>query len=89
MTKAQQRVVDLMREGWALCSSHGTTLRKRVWLQKNGGGRGGETQEVRSNVLGNMQTDGIVEVDEQASNYPLTVWKLGRFAGAGKPKGGA
>lgn len=83
MTKAQQKVVDLMREGWELCGAHRIRGEHHYWLQKNGAGCGGPVQPVRGNVVHNMFQDGIIVV--AVAGFPTTTYKLGPFAGDKKP----
>ena len=50
VTKLQQEVLDLLKAGWEL----GVTSRlveRRVWMQKDGLGKGGETRKIRMSVF--------------------------------------
>jgi hypothetical protein len=58
LTKAQQEVIDLMRQGWELGVS--TTADGRWWLQKGGLGRGGETNNVNANTAHALLRAGLI-----------------------------
>lgn len=79
LTKAQQKVVDAMREGWELGTSDGPD--GRAWLQKGGLGRGGDTMPVQWGTLRALRNAGVVEGIKSAkvwyrTDYTLTPeWK--------------
>ena len=68
----QQSVVDKMKEGWQLGLHMGYNT--RYWLQKNGCGRGGETQEVNAHTARALRSKGLIVVDE--TSFPLQTFRL-------------
>lgn len=69
LTKPQQRVVDRMREGWPLGRSSG-----RWWLQRDGVGCGGPTEEVNANTAHALYVRGVIR--KSRDYYPLQEWRL-------------
>ncbi len=59
LTASQQRVVDLMGEGWALGISAG--IGSRAWLQWGGLGRGGTTENVRITTFHALYSKGVIK----------------------------
>jgi len=72
LSKAQQAVVDAMRNGWQL--GEGMDFRGRTWLQQGGCGRGGTTKEVRANTVSALLRAGAIKKDEES--FPLRTYKL-------------
>ena len=72
LSKAQQEVVDLMREGWELGVS--TDFTGRCWLQKGGCGKGGETKDVRSTTVGALREAGVIKIC--GYSFPTTRYQL-------------
>jgi hypothetical protein len=72
LSKAQQIVVDKMREGWEL--GCGMDLHGHPWLQKNGCGRGGETIKVNRNTFCSLLSLGVIENVNRT--FPLATYKL-------------
>ena len=72
LSKTQQEVVDLMRDGWEFGVS--LTFDGGCWLQKGGCGRGGETKRVSSNTLVSMRNSGLIVCS--SSKFPLAIYKL-------------
>lgn len=60
LSKAQQRVVDLMKEGWELAYDN-RGFYAHCWLQKGGTGKGGPTEKVNFNTLYALKNRGIVK----------------------------
>lgn len=60
MAKAinKARVLQLLAEGWELGVSAGFS--PRVWMQKNGLSRGGETEDVNWNSMHSLRDSGTV-----------------------------
>ncbi len=58
LSPAQQHVIDRMEQGWELGMSRG--FNPSCWLQKNGIGRGGETEHIRSTTLDALFKKGLV-----------------------------
>lgn len=79
LTKAQGRVVARMKEGWELGWSN--TMDGRVWLQKDGVGRGGETERVLSATAHALVKAGIIVCDKR--EFPTSKYRLSNPA-AGK-----
>lgn len=69
LTKAQQRVIDLMRTGWELYSSD-----LGVLLQEGGIGRGGETEKVSRTTLEALLDRGAIV--RGAAEYPGVKYRL-------------
>ena len=72
-TKKQMEVLTLMNEGWEMGFSN--TMNSRVWLQKNGVGRGGESMDVHINTFNGLHLRGLVRRKEYkfpTSEYVLT-----------------
>ena len=72
LSPAQQRVLDLMAEGWELGLSHGPY--PRTWLQKGGVGRGGLTEGVGSSTYIALYTKGLIRTGERT--YPTQKYEL-------------
>ena len=49
LSKVQQNVLDKMRDGWELGMSHSFGV--NCWLQKDGIGKGGESEDIRYSTL--------------------------------------
>lgn len=56
LSRRMQEVIDLMDEGWSLCS----TFHSGSWLQKNGCGMGGETKRVHANTVHALLERGLI-----------------------------
>ena len=72
LSKAQERVVSRLKEGWELGWSQ--TMSKRVWLQKDGVGRGGETEGVASVTANSLLKAGIIVCDKR--EFPTSRYRL-------------
>lgn len=72
LSKAQQEVVDKMQEGWELAISEG--FYATSWIQKNGIGKGCESQDVRLSTAKCLANKCVVEVSGQ--RYPFTYYRL-------------
>lgn len=72
ISKAQQRVVTLMEEGWELGWS--SSIGGRIWLQKNGVGRGGETERVLPATAMALIKAGIIVCDKPS--FPTSKYRL-------------
>lgn len=64
MTKAQQEVIAMMRDGWELGAS--TSFDGRCWLQKGGCGKGGETKSVNHKTVAALRESGVIEIAERS-----------------------
>jgi len=70
VTKLQQDVLDLLKAGWEL----GVTRRlveRRVWLQKDGLGKGGETRKIRLAVFDALVADKRIVRGESSDQATL------------------
>lgn len=76
LTKAQERVVARMKEGWELGIS--LTMDGRVWLQKNGVGRGGETEMVHAATASALVKAGVIVCEKR--EFPTSKYHLARPA---------
>jgi len=72
LSKRQQIVVDRMQESWALCVSRG--FHSNVWLQKNGCGRGGESEQVSFSTFHALYKRNLITLNKDG--YPTECWKL-------------
>lgn len=59
LSEPQKAVIYLMQEGWELGRS--LIFDRQPWLQKNGLGRGGESKDVRSNIVFTLVRMGLIE----------------------------
>ena len=73
LSKAQQAVVDLMREGWSLCSSTSISI-SGIWLQEYGCGCGGQTQKVNAHTFFALKKRGVIEI--QSNQFPTSCHRL-------------
>ena len=67
LTAVQQKILDLMDDGWELGESMG--LNPNAWIQQGGLGRGGKAQEVRLSTLFGLEQKGLIKVVEEI--FPL------------------
>lgn len=72
LSKTQQDVVDLMKNGWELGST--MTFEGGCWLQENGCGRGGNTERVSNSTVHALLNKGII--CEKKAKFPLRTYKL-------------
>lgn len=75
LSKPQQKVINLMSAGWALGAEFG--LNTRCWLQQDGLGRGGETEDVRSDTFHSLYKNGLIE--KVKSGFPASTYGLTEF----------
>jgi hypothetical protein len=73
LTKPQLEVIDLLRSGWGIGLS--TTMDSRVWIQKGGAGRGGESRTLRHPTFAALCKAGLVVIDGKR-DFPTTRYKL-------------
>ncbi len=76
LSPAQQHVVDRMREGWQL--GFATGLSVRVWLQQNGLGQGGQTEDLRIDTLLALRKARIIVAGKW--DFPTTRFFLSKEA---------
>ena len=72
LSKRQQEVVDLMREGWALCLLSAMT--NSAWLQKNGCGKDGEAKRLNLNTFYALLDKGLIKIKHDG--YPTRCYQL-------------
>jgi len=68
LSRAQQDVIDHMRDGWELAQSLPTG---RVWLQKGGWGSGGEGKPVLPSTAVALMDRKLIELN-RSDRYALT-----------------
>lgn len=71
-TAAQAEVIMLMREHWQLGVS--LDMSGRIWIQKDGVGRGGETKKVKSNTYHTILDAGLLECVD--NDFPVKKYIL-------------
>ena len=72
LSKAQQKVIDLMREGWQLGYSRGR--RPDAWVQQNGIGRGGNSYHFSISTFFALDKLGYLKKVEEG--YPTDKYEL-------------
>lgn len=72
LTPAQQRVLDLMTEGYELAQS--MAFDGRTWLQEGGAGKGGHVESANANTAQALRLRGLIEINKQA--FPLRTYRL-------------
>jgi len=72
LSETQQHVIDRMKSGWQLGTS--TSLHPYSWLQKDGCGRGGESEDVHAGTVSALYNRGAIVVDVEG--FPLRTYKL-------------
>ena len=72
LSKPQQEVLDLMKDGWDLCASGGYD--PRTWLQKDGCGCGGPIKEVHGNTFYALSKRDLITIKKEG--FPTTTWIL-------------
>jgi hypothetical protein len=73
LSKAQQEIVDKMREGWALGKSSAWG-KNSCWIQNGGPGKGGETRHISISTLKCLLESGAIEQIEH--RYPTAIYQL-------------
>lgn len=73
LSKTQQEVVDLMRDGWQLGTAGGFSA-THPWLQKGGCGRGGKSKSISMSTFSALFRAGIIEKD--TFKYPVQTYRL-------------
>lgn len=71
-TKAQMKVLILMKDGWELGLS--LSITSYIWLQKDGLGRGGKTEKVHANTFNGLCLRGFIK--EKERGFPRSRWVL-------------
>lgn len=74
LTPKQREVVDRLREGWELGVSKSLDARQRIWIQKNGVGRGGESVDLRPSTFEALKSAGLLAPSK--STYPTYAYVL-------------
>ncbi len=72
LSAAQIHVLERMRQGWALCTSEG--FDSSCWLQRDGCGKGGLSEKVRSDTWFSLFKRKLIHRKEQ--RYPTSTWEL-------------
>lgn len=72
LTPTQQRVVDLMEQGWELgCSM---TIDGKPWIQQGGLGKGGKTEKVSIATLDGLLKKKVIQMAYR--RFPTTAYCL-------------
>jgi len=74
LSETQQHVIDRMKSGWQLGTS--MDLRAHSWLQKDGCGSGGETEDVHGNTVSALWSKKLIVTDHEG--FPLRTYKLAK-----------
>ena len=72
VTKKQMHVLQLMNDGWELGKS--SSLSGHIWLQQDGLGRGGNTEDVHANTFNGLYTRRLIE--QKKRSFPTSLWGL-------------
>jgi hypothetical protein len=72
LSKVQQEVIDLMKDGWELGTSTGFFI--HTCLQKGGQGKGGDTKDISIATVNALKNKGLIE--HSLFKYPIRHWKL-------------
>jgi len=72
VSKVQLDILQKMNEGWELGMGRG--YNPSHWLQKNGLGRGGDTQNVKDNSFSSLYKKELIK--STGYNYPSERWEL-------------
>jgi hypothetical protein len=73
LTKVQKEVVELMKNNWQLGESS-LYCKRRVWLQLNGIGKGGDHKKVSHSTFAYLKNKNVIEIDQ--SKFPTSTYKL-------------
>ncbi len=72
LSETQIEIIKLMREGWQMGVSLAGS--SRIWIQKDGVGRGGETKKVTSPVYNGLKERGVLECVD--NDFPTAKYNL-------------
>lgn len=72
LTKTQQEVVDLLKQGWELAI--GRDFHGGCWVQEGGIGRGGRARNIRSDTAHALVKKGVVRCVSR--KFPTSVYVL-------------
>ena len=72
LSKPQTNVINLMRKGWELGFNH--SFEGRSWLQKNGLGNGGQTEDVNANTFQALYDRKLIYVVKES--FPSSLYGL-------------
>lgn len=72
ISSSQASVLQYMRSGWEL--GHSLGYKSRIWLQKNGIGKGGESINVPAKSFGKILAYNLIELKEK--RYPTHIYQL-------------
>ena len=71
ITPAQKQVLQRMEDGWALGY---TSYMYSWWLQRNGLGRGGDTEQVHGTTGHHLRTNGLIR--KKKDGFPTSEFVL-------------
>lgn len=74
LSEAQRRVIEKMRDGWGLGADR-TFDGPKPWLQRNGVGKGGETERVATGTYHALRVRKIIVCEDERA-FPTVTWKL-------------
>jgi len=72
LSNPQQKVIDLMKAGWELGVNGG--INNRAWLQRDGCGRGGPTEDVHFNTFYALYKRHLIVIKK--AGFPTATWRL-------------
>lgn len=72
LSERQQKIIDLMAAGWELGVSGSMDF--RAWLQRDGIGRGGPTENLNGNTFTSLSRRKLIRQKEQ--RFPTSKWEL-------------
>ena len=64
LSKAQQDVIDKMRDGWQLGRNTSISYATPCWIQEGGIGYGGKTQNVSRSTFRALWNKGLIKRDK-------------------------
>ena len=74
LSPAQQKVIDLMKEGWGLGRSQTIGTIGVCELQQGGVGMGGKTQRVRRDVVRHLERNRLIK--QTGEFFPTQIFTL-------------
>lgn len=74
LTKLRAQILNRMRDGWEMGMAPKLRLGTSYWIQRNGVGRGGETQRFNSSTFEYFLSNKLIEL--KAKRYPTSIYQL-------------
>lgn len=72
LTPKQKEIIELLKDGWELGKSEGLT--PRVWIQKGGISKGGESKDLRIDTFISLINSRAIIISEEG--FPISKYKL-------------